>query len=301
MFRKSDFILLLVIFSAMGVGIGLPEFGKIFIPYPLYLMMFLLFFSFLKIDFLQVFHDIRKKALILFILCFFKLCVIPVGLFFLTQAIWPEYAVPVLLLSGISTGVVAPFISGLLEASTLLVLMMVVVSSLLSPFSLPALVSLLVGQTIEISFLMMMKVLAMVIFLPAVAAIFLRYLFPSLLEKLEGVQFPVSLFLFACINLGVFAKYSSFFIEAPMKVAETILIAFVLSVLYHGVGFLVTWGMKREDQLAGAISFAYMNNVLIVAFSSQFFGPLSPALAALYMLPFFTMIVPARIVGHLMK
>jgi BASS family bile acid:Na+ symporter len=179
--------------------------------------------------------------------------------------------------------------------------MMVVVSSLLTPFSLPALVSLLVGQTIEISFLMMMKVLAMVIFLPAVAAIFLRYLFPSLLEKLEGVQFPVSLFLFACINLGVFAKYSSFFIEAPMKVAETILMAFVLSVLYHGVGFLVTWGMKREDQLAGAISFAYMNNVLIVAFSSQFFGPLSPALAALYMLPFFTMIVPARIVGHFMK
>ena len=118
----------------MGVGIGLPEFGRIFAPYPLTFMMFLLFFSFLKIDFLQVFHDIRKKAFILFILCFFKLCIIPVGLFFLTQALWPEYAVPVLLLSGISTGVVAPFISGLLEASTLLVLMMVVVSSLLSPF-----------------------------------------------------------------------------------------------------------------------------------------------------------------------
>jgi BASS family bile acid:Na+ symporter len=300
-FRKNDFILLLVIFSAMGVGIGLPEFGRVFIPYPLYLMMFLLFFSFLKINFLQVFHDIRKKALILFILCLFKLCIIPVGLFFLTQAIWPEYAVPVLLLSGISTGVVAPFISGLLEASTLLVLMMVVVSSLLTPFSLPALVSLLVGQTIEISFLMMMKVLAIVIFLPALAAILLRSLSPFLLEKMEKFQFPVSLFLFACINLGVFAKYSSFFLEAPMKVGETILVAYVLSVIYHIVGFLVMWGMKREDQLAGAISFAYMNNVLIVAFSSQFFGPLSPALAALYMLPFFTMIVPARIVGHFMK
>ena len=73
--------------------------------------------------------------------------------------------VPVLLLSGISTGVVAPFISGLLGASTLLVLMMVVVSSLLSPFSHPALVSLLVGRTIEISFLFMVKILAMVVFL----------------------------------------------------------------------------------------------------------------------------------------
>jgi len=140
--------------------------------------MFLLFFSFLKIDFLQVFHDIRKKALILFILCLFKLCVIPVGLFFLTQAIWPEYAVPVLLLSGISTGVVAPLFraSGGLHAARPDDGGGFFPSIPLFP---PALVSLLVGQTIEISFLMMMKVLAMVIFLPAITAIFLRYLFPS--------------------------------------------------------------------------------------------------------------------------
>jgi BASS family bile acid:Na+ symporter len=285
----------------MGVGIGLPEFGRAFAPYPLYLMMFLLFFSFLKIDFLQVFQEMKKKAFILFILCLFKLCIIPVGLFLLTQTLWPEYAVPVLLLSGVSTGVVAPFISGLLEASTLLVLMMVVVSSLLAPFSLPALVSLLIGQTIEIPFLLMVKILAMVVFLPAGAAILLRYLCPAFLEKLDKAQFPASLILIACINLGVFAKYSPFFIEMPEKVAETILVSFILSAVYHVVGFLVTWGMKREDRLAGAISFAYMNNVLIIVFSSQFFGPLSPALAALYMLPFFTMIVPARIVGHVIK
>jgi BASS family bile acid:Na+ symporter len=263
--------------------------------------MFQLFFSFLRINFLQVFQEIKKKALILFILCLFKLCIIPVGLFFLTQTLWPDFAVPVLLLSGISTGVVAPFISGLLEASTLLVLMMVVVSSLLAPFSLPALVSLLIGQTIEISFLVMVKILAMVIFLPALAVILLRYLCPAFLEKLEKVQFPASLILIACINLGVFAKFSSFFIGTPEKVAETILVSFILSAIYHLVGFSVTWGMKREDRLAGAISFAYMNNVLIIVFSSHFFGPLAPALAALYMLPFFTMIVPARIVGHLMK
>jgi BASS family bile acid:Na+ symporter len=301
MFRKNDFILLFVIFSAMGVGIGLPEFGRAFAPYPLYFMMFQLFFSFLGINFLQVFQDIRKKATLLLILCLFKLCIIPVGLFFLAKALWPEYAVPVLLLSGISTGVLAPFISGLLEASTLLVLMTVVVSSLLAPFSLPSLVSLLIGHTIKIPFLAMVRILAMVIFLPALAVILLRSLYPRSLEKLKNFQFPASLISIACINLGVFAKYSSFFIGAPVKVAETIFVAFALSVIYHTVGFLVTWRMKREDRLAGAISFAVINNVLIVAFSSHFFGPLSPTLAALYLLPFFTMIVPARIVGQLMK
>ena len=301
MFRRNDFVLLLVVFSAMGVGIGLPEFGRIFAPYPLYFMIIVLFFSFLKINFLQVFADVRERAVILFVLCLLKLFIIPIALYFLTQIFWPEYAVPVLLLSGISTGVVAPFISSLLEASTFLVLMMVVVSSLLAPLSLPALVSLFIGQTIEISFLAMVKILAMVVFLPAMAVILLRHLYPSSLEKLEKVQFPVSLSMFACINLGVFAKYSPFFLKSPLVVGETILVAFVLSVIYHMVGFLVTLGMKREDRLAGAISFAYMNNVLVVVFSSQFFGPFAPALAALYMLPFFTMIVPARIVGQLLK
>jgi BASS family bile acid:Na+ symporter len=300
-FRKNDLILLLTVFSAMGAGIGLPQFGRIFAPYPLYFLIILLFFSFLKIHFLQILAEVRERAVILSVLCIFKLLIIPIVLFFLTQTLWPEYAVPVLLLTGISTGVVAPFISSLLEASTLLVLMMVVVSSLLAPFSLPALVTLLVGQTIEIPFLVMVKVLAMVILLPAVAVILLRHLYPSSLEKLERVQFPVSLSMFACINLGVFAKYSSFFVETPVRVAETILVAFVLSVISHLIGFLLTWGMKKEDRLAGAVSFAYMNNVLIVVFSSQFFGPLAPTLAALYMLPFFTMIVPARIAGRLLK
>ena len=301
MFRKNDFLLLFVVFVSMGIGIGLPEFGRIFSPYSLYFMMFLLFFSFLRINFLQAFQEARKRAFVLSIFCLFKLCVIPVGLFFLTRAVWPEYAIPVLLLSGISTGVVAPFISGLLEASTLLVLMMVVISSLIVPFSLPALVSLLVGHTIEIPFLVMVKILALVIFVPALAAFLLRSLYPSFLEKLERAQLPVSLSMIACINLGVFAKYSSFFLKTPVVVAETILVAFVLSAIYHAVGLLVTWRMKREDRLAGAISFAVINNVLIVAFSSHFFGPLSPTLAALYLLPFFTMIVPARIVGQLMK
>jgi BASS family bile acid:Na+ symporter len=101
--------------------------------------------------------------------------------------------------------------------------------------------------------------------------------------------------------MGVFGKYSFYFRQRPGKVAETLIVAFVLSAVYHIVGFMVTWGRRKEDRLAGAISLAYMNNVLIVVFSSQFFGPLSPTLAAVYILPFFTMIVPARIVGNLIR
>ena len=285
----------------MGVGIGFPESGRIFLPYPLYLVMLLLFFSFLKIEFIAILKDMKKTTLILLLLCFLKLVILPAGLFFLTQMVWPKYALPVLLLSGISTGVVAPFISNLLRASTPLVLMMVVISSLFVPFSLPALVSFLAGQHIEISFSSMVKTLAMVVFLPAFAVLIARPLIPSFLRKLETVQFPLSLVIFAFINLGVFSKYSSFFIENPMELTGSTLVAFLLSIIYHIVGFGVTWGMRREDRLAAAISFANINNVLIIVFASHFFGPLSPALAAMYMLPFFIMIIPARIMGNFLK
>ena len=301
MVRKYDLILLLVIFCSMGAGIGFPNLGRVFLPYPLYLMMFLLFLSFLKIEFIDVLRNIKKTTSIILLLCLLKLLIIPAGLFFLAQAIWPEYALPVLLLSGISTGVVAPFVSVLLNATTSLVLMMVVISSLIAPFTLPALVELLMGQTIEISFLSMVKILTMVVFVPAIGVIFLRHLVPSFLKKLERAQFPVSLVIFACINLGVFAKYSSFFMERPIELAGAIVVAFILSAIYHIVGLLVTLGRKRGDRLAGAISFACMNNVLIIVFSSQFFGPLSPTLATVYMLPFFIMIVPARIIGNFLK
>lgn len=50
--------------------------------------------------------------------------------------------------------------------------------------------------------------------------------------------------------------------------------------------------------MAAAVSLAILNNVLVVIFSSEFFGPLSPTLAAMYMLPYYTMIVPAKLVAQ---
>ena len=301
MFRKNDLMLLLVIFASMGAGIGFPAAGKIFSPYPFYLLMILLFFNFLKIEFSEVIHHAGETASTLLILCMCKLVIVPVALFFITQALLPEYALPILLMSGISTGVLAPFISSLLNASTLLALMMVVITSLLAPFSLPALVKLLLGRTLEISFLSMVRVLMMVIFVPAFFAALLRQGVPSFLRRLETMQFPVSLVIFACINLGVFSKYSSYFTERPAAVVEALVVAFVLSAILHFIGFFVTLSKRKEDRLAGAVSFACMNNVLIIVFSSQFFGPLAPTLAAVYILPFFLMIVPARIAGKLIR
>jgi BASS family bile acid:Na+ symporter len=287
-----------VTFGSIGVAIAFPEWCNVFLPYPLYLMMIFLFFSFLKVEFLKIFKNVRKTASILFVLCLFKLILLPGALYLVALVIWPKYAFPVLLLSGVSTGVVAPFLSGLLGASPLLVLMMVALSSLLVPLTLPAMVKFFAGHTVELSFLSMVTFLAMVIFIPAAVSILIRRFSPLLTKKLETIQFPVSMALFGLVNLGVFPKYAPFFRERPGEIGGAILVAFVLSAIYYAAGFLATWGLQREEHLAGAASFAYMNSVLIIVFSAQFSDPLPPILAVVYMFPLFMLIVPARIVGE---
>jgi BASS family bile acid:Na+ symporter len=299
LFRKNDILLLIVEFGSIGLAVALPEWFTAFSPYPLYLMMLFLFFSFLKVEFAEVWGHIKEAVSVIPVLCLFKLVLLPAGLFVSFHLLWPKYAVPVLLLSGVSTGVMAPFISGLLNASTLLALMMVVLSSLLVPFTLPALVKLLAGKAIELSFLAMVKMLVMVVLIPALAAMLTRQFFPLFLKRLEKAQFPVSLVLLALVSFGIFPKYSSFFKERPVDLLEAVFVAYILSMIYHLIGYLTTWSTRKGDRLAGAISFANMNNILIIVFSARFLGPLSPTLAAVYMLPFFTMILPLRVVERM--
>jgi BASS family bile acid:Na+ symporter len=146
MFRLNDFILLLVIFSSMIAGILLPRFGSIFRPYPLYLMMFLLFLSFLSIKTDAVWHTIRHNSRTVIWLSLLKLILLPPAVYFLFKMFYPSYAIAALLLTGISTGVVAPFISSLVRANGPLVLVIVVISSLMVPLTLPALVGILLGR-----------------------------------------------------------------------------------------------------------------------------------------------------------
>ena len=246
----------------------------------------------------EVWSSWQKNRLIILLLAVIKLGGLPVALYFPFRWLWPEYALPVLLLSGISTGVVAPFISGLVRAQTPLVLGLVVLTSLAVPFSLPFLVRQLAGAELALSFRAMFQVLAWIIFLPALSAFLLKKIGPGFTGRINRVRYPLSLTFFALINLGVFSKYQSFFRERPQELFNAAVIAFLLAFVFLGVGWGLWWGREVEVRLAQAVSLTFINNILVVVFSAQFFGPLAATLAAMYLLPFFTLIVPLRLLGE---
>ncbi len=294
MFRSKDLLLLLVVFSSLFVGVTAPRFSSVFQPFPLYCMMSLLYLAFLSIKVADIWQTLKEMALLILCFLLFRMILLPAALGGVFQIIWPDYALSALLLSGISTGVVAPFISNLVGARTPLLIVVVVMSSTLVPFTLPPLVKVLFGRSMDISLLSMMRTLLLVVFVPLALAEMTRRLGEARLKRLMGLQYPISLVLFAITNLGIFSRYSDFFYRQPQTIVEATLAAVVLGALYFVAGLAVSWGRAVEDQLSAVIGIGIMNNVLVLVFSSQFFGPREPAVAAMYMIPFFGLLLPLR-------
>jgi len=206
MFTIQDIILFCVVFASFVAGILLPRFGTLFQPFILIFLMAILFLSFLTIrqeDIRRLFRDQGRAVLWL---SFLKLIAFPIGVYLLFRTFLPSYAPAALLLAGVSTGVIAPFISTLVSANAPLVLVIVVITSILLPFTLPLLVKLLLGQTLEISLLVMIRMLALVIFIPVAAVLAVQRFIPEAVRPILKARYVISLMIFAGTNMGVFSQ-----------------------------------------------------------------------------------------------
>jgi len=297
-FRINDIILIIVVVSSMAAAVIFPDFGSRFKTFPFYCLMLNFFLSYLAIDLEAVWKALRGHTMQIMTLTFLKLVVLPVAVYYGFYLIAPKYALAAMLLSGVSSGVVSPMISNMVGGNSALVLIVVVITSALAPFTLPGIVEMLFAKQVAISFMAMLKMLAAAIFIPIIAVEMIRYLMPRLVAPILKVQFPLALTAFALINLGVFYQYAPFFRKEPSVIILATVVAFTLAAIYCLAGILFSRGSSLENQLAGAVMMTNVNNVLVIVFASQFFGPVEPLVAAMYMIPFFVVIIPLRWYRH---
>ncbi|MGA2404575.1 MAG: bile acid:sodium symporter, partial [Syntrophobacteraceae bacterium] len=189
----------------------------------------------------------------------------------------------------------------LVQANISLVFAMVVVSSILVPFTLPALAHIFVGKEMEISFLAMSRLLGLVIFCPLILAEILKRFAPGFTAKLSKGQYSVSLVSFVVTNLGVFSRYAPFLRDEPSTVLISLGVSAILAAAYFVAGMLFSLRRPLPDHLSAIISFGFINNVLVLVLSSEFFSPLEATVAAMYTIPFFGLIVPLRLYQKLAK
>ncbi len=295
MLRAKDYVLLLVVYTSILAAVLFPDLGEPFRPYPQHLLMLVFFLSFLTVRLDEIGALLKRSPGAIVIFTLFKLILLPAAVYGLFLVLAPAYAMSALLLAAVSTGVTAPFISGVVGGNSALVMVMVVTTSPLVPVTLPLLIELFLGQAVELSFAGMIRMLATVIFIPIIAVEILRRWAPRTLPPLLKLNYPLSLLLFALINLGVFSQYAEFFRREPALLIEATVVATVLCALFIVPGGLLFRKGPVEDRLAGAVAAGNINNVLVIVFASRFFGPLEPTVAAMYLIPYFAVIIPLRL------
>jgi bile acid:Na+ symporter, BASS family len=265
---------------------------------------FLLFLNLLKMDPQQL-TFIIKKPLLIIIFTIIKLIAIPILLYAITNIAYPSLALSVLLLSGISTGLGAPFVINVFEKSNRLpfVVGMIILTSIAVPFILPSLVFLLVDVSkFEIPVENMIILLAEALFLPLFAGWFIKRKASKLAKKIEDKSFLLSMILISFINFGIFAKYSNYFFSQYSFVITLTIAAFALYFVYGLIGYVSALLLGKKDRsfrIAAFVIMSYVNNILVVVFASEFFGSEIAALAAFYNLSYYSLIIPMKKIFYL--
>jgi bile acid:Na+ symporter, BASS family len=297
-YRIKDIVLLLVVFSSMVAGVAWPAETRFLGAFLAPILMGLLFLAFLKVYPPTIWAALSRYPLKLALLILAKLILLPCIIYLALAKLIPAYALGILLLAGVSTGLSASFFAGMIGASMPLVLAMTVVTTLLLPVTLPLIVKILIGRELHFDLVSLTGLLAAMIFVPFVASWLCRRLLPRLSDWVEEQSYPISLVLFAAMNLGAFGLYEPFLRAHQAEVVFAVLVGFGLAALLAGTGMLLFRSSPPPERIAAAGALGWINNVLIIVLGSYFHDPLTSVTAALYLIPYYVLIIP---LSHLLR
>src|SRR5207247_9681412 len=133
----------------MAAGVLLPSDGLVVEPYLLVWLGALLFLNLIRLNTSDLVSTFTKPKQLV-VLTAIKLIVLPLAMYGLAYIVYQPFALPVLLLSGISTGLGAPFVVNLIGGRLPLVVGMIIVTSLAVPFVLPTIFYALLGLPFEL-------------------------------------------------------------------------------------------------------------------------------------------------------
>ena len=293
--RRGGIGSMLVLLSAMVsivTGVLFPTTGMSLEPYLLVWLGGLLYVNLINLHPRHLVSTFRKpKALMVFTIG--KLILLPCIVYVITSLVYPKLALSATLLSGISTGLGAPFAINFIGAGGIgTIAALVTISSLVVPVTLPFILYVFFEDTGEfvipiydISFL-----LVIALFIPLSLGWSTRKYVPRVSKFVAGNSLFLSVIFIILINFSMFARFSQYFFIDQSLILTSLISASLLFVLYLLVGYLLALSIKGQliaTRINGIIAMTYINNILVFVVAERFFDIETAALAALYNIPYY--------------
>jgi BASS family bile acid:Na+ symporter len=297
--RIGNMLVLLSAMVSIITGVLFPTTGMSLEPYLLVWLGGLLYVNLINLHPRHLVNTFRKpKALMVFTIG--KLILLPCIVYVITSLVYPKLALSATLLSGISTGLGAPFAINFIGAGGIgTIAALVTISSLVVPVTLPFILYVFFEDTGEfvipiydISFL-----LVIALFIPLSLGWSTRKYVPRVSKFVAGNSLFLSVIFIILINFSMFARFSQYFFIDQSLVLTSLISASLLFVLYLLVGYLLALSIKGQlitTRINGIIAMTYINNILVFVVAERFFDIETAALAALYNIPYYVGLLVLR-------
>ena len=299
--RLRDALLIIVAFAGIAAGIFLPQWGKTLEWFPRVSLMIILYLSFLGLKTETLFSTAKTLRPKLTMLVAGKLLLAPVVTFFILFYTMPQFALGGLLMAGAPAGVTSSVFAAMVGADFTLAMMGVVLTSLLSPFTLPVLASLALqwlgkspNAMARFSPLDMSVNMATMILVPFVLAKITTAISPRLTTLLEHTRFWVSTLTIGITNLAVFAKYSPVLRQNPELLLPALGAALLCALVFLVSATIISWRWQAPQQGTLCLCFGATNSILAMILGMEFFGMAEALPGAMFAIPTVLMVLPVR-------
>jgi len=288
-----------LLIAGIFIGVWLPVPFEVPHSLPELLLGMMLFLVFLKIDALEILENIKNYKLMIYITIIYMF-IVPLFFFFLIRFFDKDLALGILLLTAMPAGVSTPALTDILRGNIPLAMSIAVITQLVAPFTVPLLFWMIGSGGLEINKLLILKDIAMIVFLPLIISQLIKRYFPRAVNK--GQHFFTSanillLFIFVYI---VISSQREIILNNPASLIWKTAVLYLVFALLHVIGYFVCHKEKKENKIALSVSAAYMNNGLAIVLASTYFGPEILVLMVLSEIPWNTLLAPfKRIARHL--
>jgi predicted Na+-dependent transporter len=197
-------------------------------------------------------------------------------------------------------GVSTPALTDMLKGNIPLAMSIALVTQVIAPFTVPFLFWMIGTGGLEINKLLLFKDIAILVFLPLIAAQVIKKLIPVAIKKSQHLFTSANVFLLFSFVYVAISSQRNIILGNPVSLIWKTVLLYLVFIMLHAVGYIICHRKSKEDKIALSVTAAYMNNGLAIVLASAYFGPEILVLMVLSEIPWNTLLAPfRRIVSNL--
>ncbi len=227
------------------------------------------------------------------------LLVFPALVFAIASAFFPAFALPLLLLAAMPSGMTSPLLTEVVGGKTGLALILTLTTSLLAPITIPIILVLFAKTAVTIGAGAMFWTLVKIIVFPFLMAQGARHLWHKKIQTTFFTFKPISLALLGLLIAGVVGKQADLILENfASRAALTLAVLFLFIATLSIAGYYIAPWRSCDERMTVSVCLTFMNFTLAIYLAGTFFSDPNVLLASvLVVFPWTLLLFPLKIIS----